>query len=465
MNLRVSVLLLSCLALAPVRAEAPLTPMDFSQGHELQVQAGQALHELTLPTAIHRGVTRADLGDLRVFNRAGQIVPHALRESPLEARAAARRVLPHFTVAAPPAGARADLFMTVRTRPDGTIVDVRSLGRGRPGAGGTAAQVIDASQTKQPLHALELAWATPVAGFFTSVDVEASDDLQHWRRVKSRAPVASLEQGGHRLEQRRIELDGVRAKYLRLRWVEAGAPTLTRVSVELVPEVPPPRLDWERVSASADDTGGLRFDLSGPLRAERLRIVPREHNSIAQIELLSRPDARTPWRVRGTALIYRLTVEGRTIEQQEAAVAAGTDREWLLRVANRESAFGGQPPTIDVGYRPAQLVFVARGEGPFLLAYGSGRAGPAARPLEGLLLDMARGDQKAVPARASLGAVKMLGGPDALRAPISPRDWKVMALWAVLVAGVLLLAWMAHRLIRQLSSGGPGGAAPPPAAG
>ncbi|MEK7839977.1 MAG: DUF3999 family protein, partial [Pseudomonadota bacterium] len=224
MNLRVSVLLLSCLALAPVRAEAPLTPMDFSQGHELQVQAGQALHELTLPTAIHRGVTRADLGDLRVFNRAGQIVPHALRESPPEARAAARRVLPHFTVEAPPAGARADLFMTVRTRPDGTIVDVRSLGRGRPGAGGTAAQVIDASQTKQPLHALELAWATPVAGFFTSVDVEASDDLQHWRRVKSRAPVASLEQGGHRLEQRRIELDGVRAKYLRLRWVEARAP-------------------------------------------------------------------------------------------------------------------------------------------------------------------------------------------------------------------------------------------------
>ncbi len=465
MNIRVAMMLLSCLALAPARAEAPLTPMDFAQGHALEVQPNQALHELTLPAAIHRGVTRADLGDLRVFNRAGEIVPHALRESPPAAREAERRVLPTFAVAAPPAGARADLFMTVRTRPDGTIVDVRASGRS--GAGRTAVQVIDASQTKQPLHALELAWAAPAAGFFTSVDVEASDDLRYWRRVKSRAPVASLEQGGHRLEQRRIELDGLRAKYLRLRWAEGGAPALTRVSVELVPEIPPPRLDWERVSASVDDAGGLRFDLTAPLRVERLRIVPREHNSIAQIELLSRPDARTPWRARGTALVYRLTVAGRTIEQQEAAVVPGTDREWLVRVANRESAFGGQLPAIDVGYRPAQLVFVARGEGPYLLAYGSGRAGPAARPLEGLLQDMAgRDDRKAVPVPAVLGAVKTLGGPDALRAPISPRDWKVMALWAVLIAGVLLLAWMALRLIRQLSAGGPGGgagAAPPPA--
>lgn len=464
---RLCVLILSGWATVAMAAEAPLTPMDFAKGYALKAHSGHALHELTLPADVHRGVTRADLGDVRVFNRAGQIVPHAFRESPPESTAPPRLVLPHFSVATATAGTRPDLFMTVRTRPDGTIVDVRSIDRGRPtGTRGTVL-VLDASQTKQPIKLLELAWAPPVAGFYTSVDVEASDDLQHWRRVVTRAPVASLEQGGHRIEQRRVELGGVRAKYLRLRWSDATAPLLTGASAELVPSVPLPRLDWQRVTVTPDsgEAGGLRFDVAGPLRVERVRIEPPEQNSIAQIELLSRVDARQPWRSRGTVLIYRLTADGRRLEQQEIVLAPSTDPQWLMRIANRESAFGNNPPVVDIAYRPAQLVFVARGEGPYLLAYGSGRAGPAARPLEGLLLDMAGRDAdrpKAIPSPATLGAARILGGPDALRAPISPQDWKIMALWAVLAAGVLLLAWMARRLFRQMSSVETGRDAPPP---
>ena len=465
---RLWVLMLSGSAMVAMAAEAPLTPMDFAKGYTLNAHGGHALHELTLPADVHRGVTRADLGDVRVFNRAGQIVPHAFRESPPESTAPPRRVLPHFSVAAARGATRADLFMTVRTRPDGTIVDVRAIDRGRSGGVRGTVQVLDASQTKQPIKLLELAWAAPAAGFYTSVDVEASDDLQYWRRVVHRAPVASLEQGGHRLEQRRVELGGVRAKYLRLRWADGAAPVLTGVSAELVPSVPLPRLDWQRVVVTADsgESGGLRFDVSGPLRVERVRIAPPEQNSIAQIELLSRADARQPWRSRGSVLVYRLAVDGRRLEQQEIVLTPSTDPQWLMRIANRESAFGINPPAVDIAWRPAQLVFVARGEGPYLLAYGSGRAAPAARPLEGLLLDMAGRDgerPKATPSPATLGAARVLGGPEALRTPISPRDWKIMVLWAVLAAGVLLLAWMARRLFRQMSSAETGRDAPPPA--
>ncbi|OGI40008.1 MAG: hypothetical protein A2140_02725, partial [Candidatus Muproteobacteria bacterium RBG_16_62_13] len=298
---RLWVLMLSGSAMVAMAAEAPLTPMDFAKGYTLNAHGGHALHELTLPADVHRGVTRADLGDVRVFNRAGQIVPHAFRESPPESTAPPRRVLPYFSVAAATGATRADLFMTVRPRPDGTIVDVRAIDRVRSGGVRGTVQVLDASQTKQPIKLLELAWAAPAAGFYTSVDVEASNDLQHWWRVVHRAPVASLEQGGHRLEQRRVELGGVRAKYLRLRWADAAAPVLTGVSAELVPSVPLPRLDWQRVVVTADsgESGGLRFDVSGPLRVERVRIEPPEQNSIAQIELLSRADARQPWRSRG----------------------------------------------------------------------------------------------------------------------------------------------------------------------
>jgi len=448
----------------PSGADAPLTPMDFAWGQELRVRHDQALHELTVPDTIYRHVKRGDLGDLRVFNGAGQVVPHAFRELPPSASEPETRNLPLFMIDAPAAARHNDLIMRVQTRADGAIVDVRSATRTSGGAARARVQVLDASQIKQPIQALDLTWAAPVSGFLTSVNVETSDDLRVWRRARTRAPVASLEQGGHRLEQRRVELGHVSAKYLRLRWPEGGSPQVTHVNAVLVPAEPLPQLAWQHMTVvpDKDEPGALRFDLPAPWRIERLRIVPREQNSVARVEVLSRHDSKQPWRSRGSALIYRMSVDGRTLDSRELALSPGSDREWLIRVANRESAFGDRLPVVEAGYRPAQLVFLTRGAGPFLLAYGSGRAVPADRPLESLLQGLSdRPEARPRAAAARLGSRKTLGGTDALRAPVSPRDWKVMSLWVVLGAGVLLLGWMARRLFRQVSAA-PGDGSPPP---
>ena len=34
---------------------------------------------MTLPPSVYRGITRGDLSDVRMFNGAGEIVPHAWR--------------------------------------------------------------------------------------------------------------------------------------------------------------------------------------------------------------------------------------------------------------------------------------------------------------------------------------------------------------------------------------------------
>src|SRR5690349_21227002 len=54
-------------------------PADFAYGIPLEADGKDALYEVTLPAAVYRGVTRADLGDLRVFNGASEVVPYALR--------------------------------------------------------------------------------------------------------------------------------------------------------------------------------------------------------------------------------------------------------------------------------------------------------------------------------------------------------------------------------------------------
>jgi hypothetical protein len=56
------------------------------------------------------------------------------------------------------------------------------------------------------------------------------------------------------------------------------------------------------------------------------------------------------------------------------------------------------------------------------------------------------------PARcqAALGKVQTLGGSERLKPPRAPLPLRRLGLWAVLLAGVALLAWLSWRLIRQL---------------
>ena len=68
------------LLLIPILANGAERPVDFAYGMAIEADAAQdALHEIEIPAAVYRAVTRADLGDVRVFNGQGEVVPHALR--------------------------------------------------------------------------------------------------------------------------------------------------------------------------------------------------------------------------------------------------------------------------------------------------------------------------------------------------------------------------------------------------
>jgi hypothetical protein len=58
----------------PAHAEAP---GDFAYAASVEVSSQEALLWLELPSAVYEGAVRTDLGDLRVFNAAGEVVPHA----------------------------------------------------------------------------------------------------------------------------------------------------------------------------------------------------------------------------------------------------------------------------------------------------------------------------------------------------------------------------------------------------
>ena len=116
------------IALCGVAVSAPASGQtamaDFAKGAAIQLAGRGPVIRLVLPESVYTTVTRPDLADMRVFNRAGEAVPHSLRHAPALRPAAQTLVgVPFFPLhqTAP----NETLLTQVAVGPGGAIVEVR----------------------------------------------------------------------------------------------------------------------------------------------------------------------------------------------------------------------------------------------------------------------------------------------------------------------------------------------------
>ena len=102
-----------------------------------------------------------------------------------------------------------------------------------------------------------------------------------------------------------------------------------------------------------------------------------------------------------------------------------------------------------MGWVPEELLFVAQGEGPFTLVYGNANVVSAYTPLPQLLN---RNDKHDNLIKVAHLGTKFELSPNPQLFPSQPTDWKRYSIWAILILGVLLLAWMALGLYKQMNS-------------
>lgn len=169
---------------------------DFACTLPSAVDAQEGLHQLELNGLVHQGVMRSDFGDIRVFNGAGEPVPHAFAPPPRDAPAApTETALPFFPIRAE-RDARIDaLDLKVETRADGTVVGLTTQPKTAPAASRHVGYLLDASAIATPLSALRLEWKRAANGTHTRVRLEASDDLAHRDAQRPGYAIANLVPG------------------------------------------------------------------------------------------------------------------------------------------------------------------------------------------------------------------------------------------------------------------------------
>ncbi len=444
-------LLFVALAAAFPAAAQPLAPRDFARGVRVNPSTDAPLQIAVLPEAVYRTATRADLGDVRVFNAAGEELPHALVESPGGAPAQQRtRALPFFPVYGPPGADLGALSLRIRRTPSGTLVQMDEPRTGAPASQPVRAYLIDASRLDTVASALRLAWPEAAPDFVAEARIEASDDLRAWTAGADPATLARLRHDGRLLERTEIPAPPGKARYFRLTWTGDPLPPPSALEA-VVTRLPEGERRWTALRQAGAGEGYYLFDQQGVLPVDRVRFALAQPNTVARVKLSSGPSPEGPWQARYQGLAYRLRMGGREVAAPPPALpGAVRDRYWRLDVDPAGGGLGTAAPVLELGWQPGRLVFVARGAGPYTIAFGAADARPSAYSADELLrlLPGARAASLLRPT-AEAGPPFELGGEARLTPALAP-PWRRIALWGVLGLAVGLLAFMAARLLRQI---------------
>lgn len=409
---------------------------------------------IDLTTEVYAHVHDAALRDIAVFSADGRPVPSA-RVGVDGVQGSVERSQPVPLLALPAAtsvNAVTDLHLVVERDANGRLRRLEAGDSSAPaGVAVTHDWLIDASAIHGALERIVLAWDEPSDGVVANFELAVGDDLDHWRPIGN-GRVFALRQGDARLDRRDLALAGVRAKYLRLHRSDDGVP-LTGLRAELrytlASTVAPP-LTWLDAkvlpaAASAKD-GSVHYDYALPasLPVRRVRIALESDNALADVTLYGGTGEDREAIGRTTA--FRLRNGDDTLRNGDLDVTLRGRIDTLHIEAHTPIAVA---PRVQVAFRPDRFVFLAEGPAPYTLAAGSARAIRPNYPIEAALASLrARLGADWQPPMAGIGAGHSSGVGAVLQPAPEPFAWRRWLLWAVLIAGVVLVGSLALSLLR-----------------
>ena len=201
------------------------------------------------------------------------------------------------------------------------------------------------------------------------------------------------------------------------------------------------------------DNGEYAYRLGGNLRVERVKFSLLQINTLTPAQLLARSNDKQPWHRVSNTVLYRLAANGSESLSPDIVLDGMPVSELLLKLDMRAGGIGGAAPPMKVALSPPQqLVFLARGNGPYTLAWGNRAAKPASLPLTTLVPGYQ--SQASLPGdEASLE--KVLINPveshvaQTTANTIDPALKRKWTLWGLLITGAALLLIMSWGLLRS----------------
>ena len=465
-----------CTGLAQAADDAN-SPAAYAIRVPVTLAADAPLQRVMLPAEVLVRLQSPGYADVRLFNGAGQPVPMALAGVAAASAPEESVVLSAYPIlgghGTPGQAGLEGLSLRIEERQGQRVVQIDTAATTTTAGPATPQAVrgalLDARNVQLPVARMALDVDLP-AGQPVTFRVQASKDLKHWQplaeTVLYRADAAAAPTAPGRLGNEQIDLQraGLKGHYLRVTWGDAAV-TLRGATLATSTQTGP----RARVSASlavpplGNNPRELVFALPFATPIAALAITPPGSNVLIPVRVLGRNHREQPWSPLASAVVYKMATGGKEQASGPVELGGASVREIKIEADPKTPGFAAAP-ALALQFEPAQLVFLASGQGPFTLAAGLPGATAAASaflPLASLVPGYQPAQENQLPvALADVARADITGGQpaDGALVPAAAASGGISTrsavLWGVLLAGVAALGLMAWLLLRQTRQAG-----------
>jgi hypothetical protein len=356
----------------------------------------------------------------------------------------------------------------IHTRDDGAVISVTAPSS--RGAGDELASLIldirppgNAPRTNDTVAISALALSLPrgVDTYNARLVVDTSDDLQHWQPLTEASVSWLVNSEGASVRNDRITFPPRPFRYARIAWAEGKAIEFAGITADFLTSHSTPQ-EWDDVvlpAATVKAGDDLVYAAPVAIPVQAVGMVFHAQNVVLPA-LVGQYGGRkgTELQALTSATFYQLTQNGQQRVSGNVEVPLTHAAQWVLRPQARLP----DRPDLRLLWKPATIVFMAGGKGPYTLAFGRAGVQPGFQPLDQVAPGFSLSELASLE-RATTGEAVRQHGSDAANetgnaAGVFQR--RAFWLWALLLCGVAALAAMAWRLARQMKEGSSG--QPPP---
>ena len=256
------------------------TPDQFAYRARV-TESEQALQHVELPLEVLLAATRADLGDVVVFDASGKPLPSWIRKAMI-AESKVRYELPIY------------LFNTYQQNRSKTLTTREQYQDSNELSESTTTETVPIDEAIQDyivglpeteagldIESVELKWVHEPADQLLRLRVDVGNDLDNWRTIQENKSLSS--QNAENAEWRSIGAIPGGEKYLRLTAINSIRSFELTQSIGTYIQKSGERKVWHQlgeIQKSPDQPGYFSFEMPSPVPAFELRLIPGEQQSL-----------------------------------------------------------------------------------------------------------------------------------------------------------------------------------------
>jgi hypothetical protein len=410
------------------RENGVFKPADFAGTIGLTGKSG-AILAWEIPESVYRGLERPDLGDIRVFDAEGVMVPFTIRTAEAALFTPPPERAPFFIWQGSDAGGFPH-NQDIELNSEGTVITIKNY-RDSPAS---PVYLLDCSLFPEPPGSLALKMKGTAEFFNTLASIHYSTDLTNWTLFERKQTLSYYGESGANRDT--LELPSGGFRYLLLDF-SPPAPELLSAEARFKPRFRnTPGRDLLIAGERSPDKKKVTYAIGGYFPLIRADWLLPQPDSI-QVTVKNRLRLSEDWNYTGSMTIFRYSAGdgGRKNSPLETNSRAPY---WELEAGGGQ-AFAFVPDML-ISCEIRELVFLARGQGPWKAAYGNGLCPPDST------LDI-----------AGLSAFESAGltgeetyEPGRRRSQGDTRGHGEFALWTILILAALVLSFLAFSIAKNI---------------